>query len=289
MQQTNSLASQPALAEQLQSVFIIAHRESTDQLESILQAEGLTTNVLRQVVTPELQSYSPSYRCLLNHYNAWQQIAQSPSPVMIIEADFVPICHFGQAPMPMPIDDPQAGITWLYTCASQLYTVTEQGFAEGFSVSTVAYILTPKAAKALLDFIQPYAETPERYSSWDSTLAEFLLKRGFTNYIPFRNYGEHGGIPNPEHRKHGLSSAHRADSLYDRLAFQPPYADNHLNVWKERSQARLKGFGRLLLGRYLRPKVCFTSSIPLRLLRFAILRQFSLHLPDATADRTAST
>lgn len=265
------------LATAIPTVLIIAHKETTTQLETCLSATGFTPQVLRQTTTPAMQTYSPSYCCLLNHHSAWTQIAQSDRPAIIIEADFVPIAHLGQAPLPCPIDLATTGLTWLYACAPQLYSVTPEGHAEGFSASTVAYILTPAAAAALLTFIAPYSHTPDQYTSWDSELAEYLRKRGFTNYIPCRNYGEHGGRPNPEHHTNGLSAVHRADLLYDRLAFSPPYAESPTHIWIERSRARLKGLGRLLTGRYLRPKICRNSSIPLRLLRFAILRQFTRH------------
>ncbi len=265
------------LAAAIPDILIIAYKENTTQLETCLTRTGFTPQVLRQITTPAMQTYSPSYCCLLNHHRAWTQIASSDRPTIIIEADFVPIADLGQAPLPCPIADPQTGLTWLYACAPQLYTVTPQGHAEGFSASTVAYILTPAAAQALLDFPQPYSQTPDQYSSWDSELAEYLRKRGFTNYIPYRNYGEHGGRPNPEHRTNGLSPVHRADLLYDRLAFAPPYAQDPTHRWIERPRARLKGVARLVTGRYLRPKIWRNSSIPLRLLRFAILRQFTRH------------
>lgn len=285
---SNSQSHSVTLAQSIPSVYIIAYQESTTQLEATLTAAGFETTVLRQTPTPDHQHYSPSYCCLLNHYNAWQTIAQADAPSMIIEADFVPVHTLGHKPLPAPVYDAQTGISWLYTCASQLYTVTDSGYAEGFSVSTVAYILTPQAAQALTDFITPYAATPEKYSSWDSHLAEFLRKQGFKNYIPFRNYGEHGGRPNPEHRNHGLSAVHRADILYDRLAFRPAYARHFLQLGFERSRARLKGILRLLFGRYLRPQITRTSSIPWRLLTFAIARHLFRATPSFLSVATAN-
>ena len=119
---------------------------------------------------------------------------------------------------------------------------------------------------------------PAAYSAWDSEVDAFLLKRGLKNYLPFRNYGEHGGgQPNPEHRAFGLSTTHRADVLYRKLAFPPPYAAYY---WPPavRLQARLKGIARLLMGRFVRVPILRESSVPQRLLWFAVSRQLSLRL-----------
>jgi GR25 family glycosyltransferase involved in LPS biosynthesis len=265
------------LAHHLQSVYIIAHREPTQQLETVLTQMQLPYKVLRQTPTPELQAYSASYRCLLNHQSAWAEIAQSNQPCLILEADFVPVQNFAQMPLPCPIETETTGIAWLYTCAPQIYTVTPERYAPGFSASTVAYMLTPAAAQALLDFSAWLSQNPTQYSAWDCELEEFLRQRHFINYVPFRNYGEHGGIPNPEHRQHGLSPIHRADALYDRLAFRPLYAKTAWEYYQERTKARFKGILRLLTGRFLRPAICRTSSYPWRLLSFAIRRQLTLN------------
>ena len=115
---------------------------------------------------------------------------------------------------------------------------------------------------------------PETYTPWDSGIEYYLRDRNFHNYIPWRNYGEHGGIPNPEHRQNNLSTTHRADVLYGPLAFEPPYE----NVLKERVYGRVKGLGRLLLNKYLRGPVLRDSSQPQKLLQFAIGRQLTLRL-----------
>jgi hypothetical protein len=279
MSSFNQKSSQIAkLVDHISSVYIIAHTESTSQLEEYLQLEGFSCHTFRQTQHPEFQTYSRSYLCLLNHRAAWDKIAVASQPSLVVEADFVPICHLGQHPLPFNPKATNTGIAWLYTCAPQLYTVTPDGYAEGFSTAAVAYILTPAAAQALLDLADQISRTygPNRYSTWDSELEQFLRQRGFKNYIPFRNYGEHGGIPNPEHRHHGLSTTHRADTLYDRLAFPPLYAHTPLQFWQERTYARLKGLARLLSGRYLRPAVLQGSSVPRRLLTFALMRHIPL-------------
>ena len=281
------VASYPAsraLTDSIGTVFVLAHKESTQQLERTLVAEGLKCEVLRQVHQPEFQGFSRSYLCLLNHCQAWKRASQSTQPSLILEADFVPVVGFGRLPLPYDSDPSNLGIAWLYACAAQVYSVSQTGHAEGFSTAMVAYIVTPQSAKCLLELAETITETivPTTYSAWDSEVDRFLRDRHFKNYIPFRNYGEHGGRPNPEHRQHGLSPVHRADVLYGQLAFMPLYAVKgskslqYLTYWHTRLQARLKGIGRLVLGKFLRPKVVKHSSVSLRLLGFAIRRQWAI-------------
>ncbi|HEY9888985.1 MAG TPA: hypothetical protein V6D02_11335, partial [Candidatus Obscuribacterales bacterium] len=96
------------------------------------------------------------------------------------------------------------------------------------------------------------------------------------------NYGEHGGKPNVEHRREGLSASHRADVLFGALALEPIFVTPHpvpdVSVFLVRVKARCKGIGRLLLGKYLRWRVMQGSSTPLRLLKFAVGRQLTLNL-----------
>ncbi len=282
--ETRKKSTTISLAESIEKTFIIAYKEPTEVLESALKQGGLNCEVLRQQHQPEYKDYSPSYLCLLNHKRAWEIAMNESKPTLIVEADFVPVTGMGQLPLPFNPMQENVGISWLYTCAPQVYSVSPDGYAEGFSVSTVAYILTPAAAKSLLELEAKIRENPgpKSYSSWDSTLDGFLRQRKFQNYLPFRNYGEHGGKPNLEHQKNGLSKTHRADVLYGTLAFTPLYAEagkNHqLQLISARIQARLKGIVRLAVGKYLRGTVLQNSSSPQRLLRFAISRQLTLRV-----------
>ncbi len=275
------------------SAFIIAHNEQTDLLRDTLMSEGLICEVLRQVPQPEFQTYSPSYLALLNHRRAWERAIALSAPTLIVEADFVPVKGLGQLPLPFPGDQEQVGLAWIYTCAPQMYSVSQEGYAQGYSSSMVAYIVTPKGAQILIDWAEEIRQTigPTVYSSWDSSIDPFLRQRGLQNFIPFRNYGEHGGRPNPEHQQHGLSRSHRADVLYGDLAFMPLYAlpetvkPSDVVSWSSRwtyvqvrSHARLKGLVRLISGKYLRFKIVRNSSVPMWLLSFAVRRQASLRL-----------
>ncbi|MEM8602677.1 MAG: LPS biosynthesis glycosyltransferase [Cyanobacteria bacterium P01_H01_bin.121] len=271
------------LVEVTQHIYIIAYKEQTDQLESYLFREGLSVKLLRQSPNPEQADFSPSYLCLLNHKRAWQDIVDTQQIGLVVEADFIPVQGFGQLPLSFPIKDPRVGIAWLYTCAPQIYSVSDAGFAEGYSTSMVAYILTPKAAQALIELSEQVRANigPCNYSTWDSSIDSFLRERSFKNYVPFRNYGEHGGIPNLEHKQFGLSKVHRADVLYGSLAFTPIYAQGKQQNWgllSDRLQARIKGIGRLVLGKYLRPAICLESSYSLRLLKWAIGRHLTLRI-----------
>lgn len=270
----------PSLEATVGQTFILAYRESTQLLADTLQQEGLPCEVIRQTDRPEYETYASIYRCMLNHQTAWQRAAQSPHPTLVVEADFVPVVGLGQLPLPFSLTQPDVGIGWLYTCAPQLYSVTAEGFGEGFSTGLVAYVLTPAAAQALTHLVAEITENHGTdYYNFDSQIDSFLRRHGFKNYIGFRNYGEHGGRPNPEHRRNRMSGTHRADVLYGKLAFTPVYADlgkTSLSLWFARVQARCKGIARLLLGKFLRIKVMRESSVPLRLLSFAIRRQLVL-------------
>jgi hypothetical protein len=268
--------------DRIERVFIIAYKESTELLETTFKKEGLSCQVLRQKHEPQQQNYSSSYLCLLNHKSAWEQAAQLDRLTLIVEADFVPIVGFANLPLPFPVDEPNLGVAWLYTCAPQIYSVSQEGYAQGYSTSMVAYIVTPQSAKALIELANEIKDKigSERYSTWDSEVESFLRTKKFKNFVPFRNYGEHGGIPNPEHKNNGLSRTHRADILYGKLAFLPLYASEHSSkvYVLERLQGRFKGLIRLLMGKYLRIPVLKGSSVPWRLLGFAIRRQITMRL-----------
>jgi len=272
------------LSDRISQVFIIAYKESTKLLEEAFRQESLPCKVLRQENKEEYKNYSPSYLCLLNHKQAWESALQQNQLTLIVEADFVPVLGFGKLPLPFNPDDNTVGVAWLYACAPQVYSVSQEGYAQGYSASTVAYIVTPQGDRCLIELAKEVKEKigTANYSSWDSGVDSFLRAKKLKNYIPFRNYGEHGGMPNIEHYKNGLSLTHRADVLYGKLAFTPFYVtgrrESQLTFLQTRLQARLKGIARLATGRFLRLPVLKSSSVPLRLLRFAVGRQLSMRL-----------
>ena len=264
------------LIDTIGKVLILAYKEPTKELKNYLSKEGFECEVCRQENKPEYQNYSPSYRALLNHLQGWEKAAKESKFTLIIEADFVPVRQFSDLPLPFAKDNPKVGLAWIYNCAPQVYWVSSEGYAEGFSTSMVAYIITPQGAKYLIEFAERIArETGGKiYSTWDSEVDTILRSHQLKNFIPFQNYGEHGGIPNPEHRQHGLSPSHQADVLWGELALKPFYSDRY-NIVQVRLKARLKGILRLLSGRFLRKGTLQKTSVPLRLISFALRRQLT--------------
>ena len=63
----------------------------------------------------------------------------------------------------------------------------------------VAYIINPKSAQYLIDFAEEIKakQGGDVYSTLDSDIDFLLRRKKLKNYILFRNYGEHGGLPNP--------------------------------------------------------------------------------------------
>lgn len=262
------------------NITIIAHREDTSRLVAALEQEGFCCTVQRQTHSPDQANFARSYLCFLNHVQAWQQVLDQQQPRIIIEADFVPVRGMGQLPLPFDASQDDVGLAWLYTCAAQIYNISPQGHAQGYSSSMVAYLMTPRAVPPLLALHAAIGQNPgpEHYYPWDSDLDKTLLAQGLRNYIPFRNYGEHGSdSPNPEHQRWGLGRTHRADVLYGPLAFEPAYGASE-GFWLTRFWGRVRGLGRLGLGRFVRPQVLRNAQVPLRLVSFALRRQLSLRL-----------
>ena len=128
----------------------------------------------------------------------------------------------------------------------------------------------------MLEFAEKIGKETNRkvYSTWDSELDSVLRSHKFKNFIPFRNYGEHGGIPNPEHRQNGLSPGHQADVLWGEIAWTPWYAEKY-NPLAIRFKARAKGVTRFLKGNFLRRNTLKNSRVPGRLIRFCLRRQLT--------------
>lgn len=288
--------NEPCLREFVSRAYIISYQEDIEPLRRVLTAQGLECISIRQEYRKCDRDSSRSYLCLRNHARAWQKIVATQETAAIFEADFVPVRHMGKYPIPCDLQrnpfgevtlEPFAdfGIAWLYTCAAQVYSVSETGKAIGYSSSMVAYLVSPKAAEILLQHAEEIHQQfgPKTYSAWDSQVEDVLRSHGLQSYIPFRNYGEHGGHPNHEHYVAKLSREHRADVLYAPLTFTPQYCHGGsypvwLKYWLTRTFARVKGLGRLILHRYVRSEVWQKSSRPHWIIGFAILRQFTLRL-----------
>jgi hypothetical protein len=263
------------LSNGISKIFIISYKESTSQLERELESQGFKCEVIRQKDSKELKGYAGIYRCFLNHKTAWKNTVREKKPAVIVEADFVPVRNFGSLPLPF---EERFGICWLYTCGPRIYSASKEGYIEGGSTSTVAYVLNSKSAKLMLEFAEKVEkEAAGKYTPWDSDVDGFFISKGIKNFIVFKNYGEHGGSVNKEHKKHKIKwgGVHRADVLYDKLAFMPNYASGccpYIKYLRERWRGYSRGLLRLFSGRLLRPTIAMHSSNPLKLIWFAVAR-----------------
>lgn len=248
------------LIEMTNQAFVVAHTEDTHALESVLTAQGFRVVVQRGPYSPEQRSYSSAMKCLVNHANVWSQVAAGTQPAIVVEADFVPVRQFGLRICPMPFDplDKAVGFAWLYSAGSTLYGFDKHGFPHGHGNTTVAYVLTPAVARDLLIFFS--RETAKtlagKYTNWETYLGIYLRKeRGVLNYIPVYQYGEHGGLPQPEHRKQGIRAWHQADILLGSLEFAPQYAKgSRLRYILYRARAITRGWARLFTLRFYDPR-----------------------------------
>jgi hypothetical protein len=257
-------------------VYIIAHKEDTRKLESFFQNRGFAVRVFRRAYTAEEQGLPSQVRCLLNHQDAWQAIADSGRAGIVVEADFVPVRSFAEAESPFDPDISPVAIGWLYAGGPVIYGFDQRGYAIGSSSTAVALLIMPKAASALAQFA---AKEMTDYRSeillWDTYFCHHL--RGLMNvptYIPFKQLGDHGGIPNPDHNLHMARGWHQGDILLDRLAFMPLYAKGSLiRFLAIRSRAVLRGALRVFTGRFIEVPA-FRSSRQKRLILWFTLTRW---------------
>lgn len=273
----------PLLKEVVEHIYIVAYKEDVTKLQNALSKEGFKSTVIRYTYTEEEKKYSPIIRGLLTHSIAWKCCAKNSGLTIVVEADFVPVKGFSCLPVPFDINRKDESWGWLYTCGPALYDLYRDGFARGHSAAPVATLLGPTIAKVLLDFASEYLKkkNPYQYSPWDTQVRIYAQKRGIMSFLPFRNYGEHGGIPDPDHKLAGLTATHRADVLYGKLHFLPPYAKgSKIKFLKTRMWAKSRGFGRLVLGRYIeRPTLIRTKGFhnKYRLLLYSLNRLLSFY------------
>lgn len=248
------------LVEMTDQVFIVAHKEDTNRLESTLAAQGFKIRVQRGPYSEEQQRLTSAMKCLVNHQNVWRQVAAGAQRAIVVEADFVPVRAFGARPSPLPddVEDQTVGFAWLYSAGSTLYGFDRRGFPHGHGNTTVAYVLTPLAAAKLLVFFEREIQKVKSgdYLAWETYMGVYLRREcGILNYIPTYLYGEHGGLPQPEHAKHGVRAWHQADILMDRLEYLPGYANGSWLRYKAyRLRSITRGWVRLVLLRFYNPR-----------------------------------
>ncbi|MES3001692.1 MAG: LPS biosynthesis glycosyltransferase [Pseudomonadota bacterium] len=244
----------PTLREICLHAVIVAHREDTRQLQASLRAEGFAVTEVRGPYSEAELLYSADARCLVNHANAWRIAAALEQPTLIVEADFVPVRSMGALPAPVPAGNPAMSIGYLYGVGPQVWDLARSDLARGHAGGMVALLVPPRVASMLLDFFQEerIRNPTGVYSAFDTRVGYWLNARGVECFLPYRHYGEHGGIGNPEHALAGLGRPHQADCLHGSLAFLPPYAQgSQLRFLCVRLRARLWGVLRLVSGRLL--------------------------------------
>ena len=263
------------------NAYIVAHRENTDHLWRALQSEGFSVTEVRGPYSDTQLQFSSIYKTFVNHANAWRLVVSSDQYSMIVEADFVPVLGLGSLPLPLPFEHIASTISYLYACGPQFWDVDPSlYFARGHAGAMVAYTLSPRVARLLLQFFDEKCQANPTgvYEPWDAELGYWLKARGVESYLPFRQYGEHGGISNPEHSSAGLGRPHQADVLVNSLHFMPLYAGNRFSRYLAiRMRARIWGWIRLLAGRSLAFHDVYRTE-PMDMLRFAVGRL--LRLPN---------
>ena len=253
-------SSAPSLGSLVTRTIILAYREDTTPLENALRAEGLNPVVQRRTYTPSEQTYSRTIRCLLNHADAWRAAADHNGYALILEADFVPCRRF--ASLPAPFDPARHGpLAWafLYAGGPRFLHLLPGGFIQGHAACPVAILLSPGVARHLVDFAEELVRTTSdltTYSLWDTIFQWHMMGMGATCFMPYRHYGEHGGIPNPEHNVSGAGrfANHHAECLQGPLAFLPAYARGSRAIYvRTRLLAKLVGLARVITRRVVDP------------------------------------
>ncbi|MCF8534254.1 MAG: hypothetical protein K9G48_14700, partial [Reyranella sp.] len=150
---------------------------------------------------------------------------------------------------------------YLYQGSPRLLAMSEDrpAYLRVHASPTVAYIVNATVAKILLEYFE-YASSEydlTHYFSFEAYLQWYVMGKGAAAYMPWRHYGEHGGLPNMEHAAIGKLShggEHRADNLMGALRFLPLYARGSIvRFHLMRAKWRLLGIGRLMSGRWITP------------------------------------
>lgn len=268
----------PKLSEVVSTAIIIAHREDTTQLRDALSLEGFACEEIRGPYSDEQSDYPSQIRCLINHSHAWRRITLRRGYTLVVEADFVPVKGLAQLPLPFIPNPRKKALAWLYSVGPVIYHVDQpSGAIYGHNAGTVAYVIEDKVAKDWLILFEQDMNRPSpwEYRAWEVYLPVKLRReRGVLCYIPYKMYGEHGGLSNPEHKRNDIRSWHEADCLAGALHFLPAYARNNRWIYYlHRLRGRGRGFYRFLRGKYFDNWPGWYCSREDRLLRFRIALQ----------------
>ena len=269
------------LSQLVTCVYILAHTEDVAPLETALRLEGFSNIlILRQQLKGPESRFTRIAKCLLNHEAAWRQCSQCNGLQIVLEADFVPVVGFGRMTVPFPLELTGSAWGFLYSSSQRVYEIVQNSYFRGHSAAPVATIMDSKVAAVLASFARNELDqcNPENYlNSWDVYIRIYAQHKGVSTYIPFKSYGEHGGLPNPEHRLLGVTPGHRADNLWGVLHFLPAYAEGRLLKYRRvRFFARIKALLRLVTGNFVEcqlicnPDISILSKI--RLVAFGLHR-----------------
>ena len=250
MSQVNPMS----LREACSGALIVVYKEDTRELCASLEAEGIASEDVKGPYTEEQLGYSAVMQALVNHANAWRIAAGRTKPTLVLEPDFVPVRAFGSLPLPVPLGREDDSLAYLYSVGPEIWDLATPHVARAHCGAVVATVMPPRVARLLLDFFEEEvaANAAGHYRPWDSGMGYWLLERGIESYMPYRHYGEHGGLGNPEHARFGLGRNHRADVLHAPLAVLPIYAQGRrTKLWAGRARGRVWGLLRLATGRLL--------------------------------------
>ncbi|GEP56558.1 hypothetical protein [Reyranella soli] len=244
------------LNELVRRSYILTYTEDVTPLFSALAEEKLNPETLRASYSETELTFPRAIRTFLSHRAAWQRATEQEGYTLICESDYVPCRGVGAFPSFWPLSDPM-GWGYLYAGSPRLLAlVGERRYLRAHCSPLVSYVVNPAIARILCNFFQSeiYRLGTKAYFPFDAHLQWSVMGAGGNAFIPMRNYGEHGGFPNPEHAVFGLPRAgqHRADNLATRLHFLPQYSRGSIfRYLGVRAYARLLGIGRLLANKWV--------------------------------------
>jgi hypothetical protein len=240
----------------IKQTYVLAYNENVAELTKALASEGLNPTIQCESYSEVELSYAKNTRTFINHHSAWRRAARHDGYTLICESDFVPCVGLGSFPVFWPLEDLLAW-GYLYQGSPRLLAlIGKPPYLRGHCAPLVAYVINSPVAKIFCEFFynQMAQYDPQKYFTFDAHLQWFVMGRGANAFIPLKHYGEHGGLPNPEHRENKLPRAgrHRADNLAANLYFRPQYARNSwITFLAVRIQARALGLARLLSNRWV--------------------------------------
>ncbi len=166
------------LRDVFRQVIVIAHTEDTSDLEAFFRDRGLPTVRQARVGVPEDRGLPSITRCLLNHRQAWEAIAQGDGYTLVCEADFVPTLNCLDEPVFWPLENPLA-YGFLYQCSPRLIAV-EGPHLRVHCAGLVAYAVGPAVASILLDFYEHERTTFDlsTYTPFDTHLQWYCMAAG---------------------------------------------------------------------------------------------------------------